>query len=156
MKPHNISSAQEVLEQNETAAFLTSGASMYPLLRTHKDIVVISRVSFPLKVGDVALYKKQGFSKLVLHRVIGIKPNGEYIIRGDNTYFNENVSNQDILGVMIALYRGGKYIDCQTSKRYKIYVVTVRLFYPLRRLWVLKIRPMLSKIKHQINSKTNL
>ncbi len=150
MKTHNIDSAKEILQQNETAAFLTSGISMYPLLRTRKDIVVISRAVHPLSVGEVPLYSKNGAPKLILHRIIGIAPDGRYIIRGDNTYVKEYVSESDVVGVMTALYRSGKYIDCATSRRYKIYVKAVNFFYPVRWLWKTKIRVFLSEIKRKI------
>ena len=42
-----------------------------------------------LKKYDVALYKRG--SSYILHRIIGIQ-NGEYLIRGDNTYRMEHVS----------------------------------------------------------------
>ncbi len=150
MKTHNLNSAKEVLQHNETAAFLTSGTSMYPLLRTHKDIVVISRAVHPLSVGEVPLYSKKGMTKLVLHRIIGISPDGKYIIRGDNTYSKEYIPKEDIVGVMTAIYRSGKYIDCKNSKRYKIYVKAVIAFYPLRWIWKTKIKVILSKIKRKI------
>lgn len=152
MKTYNISSAEEILKTNETAAFLTAGASMYPLLRTHKDIVVISRAKHPLNVGDVPLYKKSGTQKLILHRIIGITEDGAYITRGDNTYHKEYVMQHDVVGVMTALYRGGKYIDCQNSKKYKTYVAAVKLFYPIRWLWKTKICAFLGKVKRGINS----
>lgn len=60
MKAYSLNSAEEVLKNNETSYFLTSGASMKPLLRTHKDIVVISRTSRPVSVGEVVLYRKTG------------------------------------------------------------------------------------------------
>lgn len=150
MKTYNLNSAEEILQHEETTYFLTSGASMYPLLRTHKDIVVINRTSQPLSVGEVALYKKSGASKLVLHRVIGIASDGVYIIRGDNTYCKEYVPQDDVLGVMTAIYRGGKYIDCAKSKMYKFYVWSVKIFYPFRWIWKIKIRPFLSRIKRKI------
>lgn len=150
MKTHNLDLAKEILQSNESAAFLTSGASMRPLLRTHKDIVIISRANHPLSIGEVPLYSKKGVSKLILHRIIDIAPDGRYIILGDNTYRKEYVPQEDVVGVMTAIYRGGKYIDCKNSKAYKFYVKTVRFFYPVRWVWATKIRPILSKIKHKI------
>ena len=123
---------------------------MRPLIRAHKDIVVISRVQKPLKEGDVPLYKKDGADKLILHRIIDIAPDGTYIIRGDNTYSKEYIPQCDIIGVMTALYRGGKYIDCKTSKLYKVYIKVNRFLYPVRYLWKVKIRPILVKIVKKI------
>ncbi len=149
MKTYDINDVIEVLKTQETAAFLTSGASMRPLLRTHKDIVVIKKATHPLKVGQVPLYKKAGVDKLILHRIIGIKPDGTYITRGDNTYHKEYIAQSDVVGVMTALYRGGKYIDCANSKGYKIYVKANKFFYPIRWLWKTKIRVTLGKIKRK-------
>lgn len=146
MKTYDINAVEEALKTQDAAAFLTRGASMRPLLRTHKDIVVISKAKHPLSVGDVPLYKKEGVEKLILHRIIGIAPDGTYIIRGDNTYHKEYIPKTDVIGVMTALYRGGKYIDCGSSKAYKIYVKINKFLYPVRWLWYVKIRPFLSKI----------
>lgn len=152
MKTYDINAVEEALKTQDTAAFLTSGVSMRPLLRTHKDIVVISRATHPLAVGEVPLYKKKGVEKLILHRIIGVTDDGTYIIRGDNTYRKEYVPQSDVVGVMSAIYRGGKYIDCATSKRYKRYVKINNFFYPVRWLWKTKIRAFLSKIKRKIIS----
>lgn len=152
MKTYDINAVEEALKTQDTVAFLTRGASMRPLLRTHKDIVVISKAKHPLSIGDVPLYKKEGVEKLILHRIIGIAPDGTYIIRGDNTYHKEYIPKTDVIGVMTALYRGGKYVDCSSSKAYKIYVKINRLLYPVRWLWKTKIRTFLSRAKRKILS----
>lgn len=149
MKTHDINDVIQVLKNQETAAFLTSGASMRPLLRTHKDIVVIKKAEHPLKVGQVPLYQKAGVDKLILHRIIGIKDDKTYITRGDNTYHKEYIAHSDVVGVMCAVYRGGKYIDCDTSKQYNIYVKINRFFYPVRFVYK-KIRTILGKIKRNL------
>lgn len=150
MKTCEISAVEEQLKTQNTAAFLTRGASMYPLLRTHKDIVVISKAEHPLKVGQAPLYKVKGAKNLVLHRIIGIADDGTYIIRGDNTYRREYVMPENVVGVMTAVYRGGKYIDCNASKKYKFYVKFNRFSYPVRWLWSTKIRAFLGAIKRKI------
>ena len=152
MKTYDINAVEEQLKTQDSAAYLTSGASMRPLLRTHKDIVVIVKAKHPLSVGDVPLYKKHGVEKLILHRIIGVKEDGIYITRGDNTYHKEYIPQGDVVGVMTAIYRGGKYIDCATSKKYKIYIKLNKFFYPLRWFWKTKIRATLGRIKRKIIS----
>lgn len=152
MKTYDINAVEEQLKTKDTVAYLTSGASMRPLLRTHKDIVVISKPVHPLAIGDVPLYKKKHVEKLMLHRIIGVSRDGTYIIRGDNTYQKEYVPQSDVVGVMTAIYRGGKYIDCSTSRTYKIYVKINRILYPVRWLWKTKIRAFLGRIKRKILS----
>lgn len=152
MKTYDMNSVEQELKTQESVAFLTRGASMRPLLRTHKDIVVIVRPNHPLAIGDVALYKVPRSEKLVLHRVIGIKDSSTYIIRGDSTYQKEYVPHDSVVGVMTSVYRGGKYIDCNYSKKYKIYVKLNRISYPVRWFWMTKIRLPLGKMKRRIFS----
>ena len=140
MKTCEINAVEEQLKIQNTAAFLTRGASMYPLLRTHKDIVVISKAEHPLKIGEAPISKVKGAQNLILHRIIDIAADGTYIIRGDNTYKREYVSKENVVGVMTAVYRGGKYIDCASSKKYKFYVKLNKFSYPLRWLWKTKHR----------------
>ncbi|MDO4608002.1 MAG: S24/S26 family peptidase [Clostridia bacterium] len=147
MKTYDINEVELRLKTEPTVAYLTSGASMRPLLKTNRDIVVISKPQFPLKIGDVALYKKKGVDRLILHRVIGIQPNGDYITRGDNTYHKEYIPTGDVIGIMTAVYRRGKHIDCAHSKGYKFYIKINKFFYPVRWLWYTKIRATLGKIK---------
>lgn len=142
--------ADEALEISNEVSVLTSGISMRPMLREHKDIAVIERVNRKLVKHDVPLYKRAGCDKLVLHRIIKVTDNG-YVIRGDNLCSNEyNVTDEDIVGVLKAFYRNGKYYDCATSKIYHIYIYLNRLGYPIRFLWRVKIKPFLAKIKHLI------
>lgn len=150
MNSCEINAIEQQLKTQDTASFLTKGASMYPLLRTHKDIVVIKKATHPLKVGEAPLYKVKGAENLVLHRIIGISSDGRYIIRGDNTYKKEFVKSENIVGVMTAVYRGGRYIDCEKSKKYKIYVKINKISYPVRWLWKTKIRAVLGAVKRKI------
>ncbi len=124
----------------------TAGTSMYPMLRNKRDMVVIEKVTRPLKKYDVPLYRLKS-GKLVLHRILKVLPKG-YVIRGDNLYKKEyNVTDGNIIGVLKAFYREGKFYDCEKSKAYKLYVYWVRISYPIRHLWKVVIKPCLSKIK---------
>ena len=152
MKTYDIECVQHQLETQDKVASFTRGASMYPLLRTHRDIVEIQRPTQPLKTGDVVLYRVKNCDKLVLHRIIGMRDNETFIIRGDNTYKKEFVPRDAIIGVMTSLYREGKYIDCATSKWYKSYVKRNKFFYPVRWLWRTKIRAVAGKIKRKFKS----
>lgn len=147
MKHYN--STAEALSENKEVAVVVNGISMLPMLRGGKDIAVIERVERPLKIGDVPLYRVPNSDKFVLHRIIKITPK-EFIIRGDNVYHIERVKEGDIIGVLKGFYKDGKYTDCATSKAYKLYVFSNRLFYLPRKLWVIKIKPFLSRIKHKI------
>lgn len=145
-----IDEIEKALEQNQEVCSLTVGISMQPMLRQHRDIVVIKRVDGKLKKNDVPLYKRTGRDKLVLHRILKVTNDG-YVIRGDNLYTKEyDVKDGDIIGVLKAFYRDGKYYDCEKSRKYKTYVFFMRVSYPLRYIWKFKLRPFLGKIKRFI------
>lgn len=145
----NYNSTAEALSENREVAVKPNGISMMPMLRENKDTVVIEQIDRQLKVNDVPLYRVKNCDKFVLHRIIKIKENG-YVIRGDNVYHREFVKKEDIIGVLKGFYREDKYISCATSAGYKLYVVFIRASYPIRHLWVIYIRPFLSKIKRKI------
>ena len=147
---HELLDADKALEQKEEIAILTRGISMRPMLREHRDVVIIERVNRKLRANDVPLYRVAGIKEFVLHRILKVTKDG-YIIRGDNLFRKErNVKDEDIIGVLKAFYRDGKYYDCATSKKYKIYVFYIRVSYPFRHAWRFYIRPFLSKIKHTV------
>lgn len=150
MQHLDIYEIEEKLKNDEEVSSLTVGISMEPMLRQHRDIVIIKRIDHKLKKNDVPLYKRPGRDKLVLHRILKVTENG-YVIRGDNLYIKEyDVKDGDIIGVLKAFYRDGKYYDCEKSRKYKTYVFLMRTSYPLRYIWKFKLRPFLGKVKRFI------
>lgn len=146
----------EILQNFGFALASFSGRSMYPMLRYETDKVLIEQVKRPLRKYDVVLYPDER-GKFVLHRIIKIK-NGKYIIRGDNNLFYEyGITDSKIIGILKGFYRGKKYIDCEKSKGYKLYVFVNTHTFALQRFYKKCIYPtyrlgirILSKIKHTI------
>lgn len=134
MDNNAVKSVKTALSDTGKYETITSGISMYPMLRNGKDIVVIKTPDRPLKRHDVVLYIKEGTNKLILHRIIGFKGDA-LVIRGDNTYHREIVKRENVLGLLAAFYRKGKYCDCRRLS-YRAYVVLMRLFYPVRYVFV--------------------
>lgn len=145
----SLKNADEALKEQPEVAVLTSGASMRPMLRQHRDVVVITRLNgHVLKRGDVPLYRKDGFEKLVLHRIIKCQADGGYICRGDNNYFTEyDIRPENIVGILKAFYRDGVYFDCQKSFKYKLYSFYILNTYTVRRIWKCRLRPFLGRCK---------
>ncbi len=115
MEKVNLQNAAEALRQNQEVEVLTSGRSMEPLLKEHRDIAVISRPIAPFKNGDIVLYLR-GENKCVLHRIVKIKDK-ELVIRGDNNLFYErDIKKEDIIGILTAVYRNGKYMPRESAK----------------------------------------
>ena len=77
----------------------TVGCSMRPMLRNRRDRVIVLPVGEErLKKYDLPLYRRPD-GKYILHRIIGVR-DGEYIIRGDNTYVREHVRDAWIFGIL--------------------------------------------------------
>lgn len=139
---------EQALNENGEVVACTSGISMYPMLRHRKDMVVIETVKRQLKKYDVPLYRLNS-GKLVLHRILEVRPD-VYVIRGDNLLHKEYVKPEQIIGVLKAFYRNGKFVDCAESRKYQVYIFCMRYSFPLRYAWKSWIRPILGKIKRVI------
>ncbi len=130
----NFKNAKLELEQKGEIRGLTVGNSMLPLFRNNKDIAIIKAVNGRYNVNDVVLYRKKETDEFILHRVLKITYE-HLVIRGDNRYSKEFISYDDIIGVMVSFERNGKHYDCQKSFTYKLYIIYIRVSYPLRRLF---------------------
>ena len=122
---------EEQLLLHGSYASNTVGCSMRPLLRQHKDVVIILPPEGELKPYDVALYRRCG--KYVLHRVLRVKDD-HYVIRGDNTFFLERVPKSEVIGIMTEYNRGGKRHSV-TEAGYKFYARFWHFIYPIRFVW---------------------
>lgn len=151
MQNIELQSMGDVLKTNEEASSFTQGYSMYPMLRHHKDVVTVKRVDRALKKSDVVLYPGND-GKFILHRIMKIK-GYTLIIRGDNNYFTEKVNKNQIIGILKEFYREGKYINCSSDFKYKLYSFYICHSYWLRFIWKRLVLPLLVKIKHKIIKK---
>lgn len=107
----------------------TQGTSMEPMLKEGRDTVIITPPVFPLKVGDVPVYRKDGH--YTMHRIVAVTKKG-YIICGDNRSDLEiGVCESDIVGVLTAFYQDGRYVEC-TDENYLKYVRKVLFCTPFK------------------------
>ena len=134
-----FASVEREIEENGAYVLKTSGASMLPLFKSGRDIVIVSKPTHPLKKYDVALYRGAG-GRYILHRVIRVNEGG-YVMRGDNTFYNESVGASDVVGVLTAFIRGDKRHEI-SELGYKFYSRLWHFIYPIRlffekckRLW---------------------
>ena len=148
MTENKTYSIEEVLEREGRMLEMTVGYSMWPMLSTRKNPIVIEKKTRAVKVNDVVLYKRPS-GKYVLHRVVKIK-NGKLIIRGDNCYSNEyDITEEHIFGLLCGFYRGERYIDCNNHSGYKMYVAFWKAIYPIRLCWQ-KIKALIKKIMRKM------
>ncbi len=131
-----------------------TGTSMNPLLYQKRDFVKIVKPVLPLEIGDIPLYCRDD-GTFVLHRVVGYKDNGEYIMCGDNQFILEyGITDKNIIGVAKTLIIDSKEIDVDTDIEYlkhkEKYLKNLNTRYPVRRL-----RYKLHKIKCKIKGCKN-
>lgn len=123
-----MSTFEDILARDGVLVYKTRGASMEPMLRQNRDLVVIRVPSSRLEKYDVALYKRG--EAYILHRVLEVNPD-RYLIRGDNTYTLESVPDDAVIGVLTDFQRKGRQISAD-SRGYKLYVRFWIAIYPLR------------------------
>ena len=137
---------EELLKRDGVLVYKTRGVSMRPLFKENRDLVTVRVFDGRLKKYDVPLYRR-GDKRYVLHRIIEVRDN-DYVIRGDNTFAKEYVSDNAIIGVLTEFKRKGK--DCSVDSRgYRFYARFWNFIYPVR--FVLhKLRRLGGKIKRKI------
>ena len=123
---------EEILARDGKLVYKMKGVSMLPMLHQNRDLVVIVPPEGRLKKYDVALYRRG--KAYVLHRVIEVKEHG-YLIRGDNTYTLEDVSEEAVLGVLTDFTHNGKSYNV-TNSAYRYYAYFWHTVYPIRMLGV--------------------
>lgn len=136
------SSFEEQLEKNGVLIYTNVGDSMMPLLRQHKDIIIIKKSVDKLKKYDVPLYKRSN-GQYVLHRILKVNKN-DYVLCGDNRWQLEyGITDKNIIGVLTGFIRDGKEISV-TNKRYMLYVHLWCDFF-LIRAFILRVKQYLKR-----------
>lgn len=126
---------KEQLENGKTVSFVPKGNSMRPMLRDGEDMVLLKKPEGRLRLFDVAFYFRRETGKYVIHRVVGFKKDGSYVMLGDNNITKEyNIFPEDIIAVVTAFYRKGK-MHTVTDVSYKIYCDFWFYTRPLRRIY---------------------
>lgn len=147
-----ISYADE-LKKSGKILFTIRGVSMRPLFRTAEDAIFVESCD-PEKLNnlDIVLFYRVTSTRgeqYVLHRIVGRRPDGKFIIAGDNCVDWDIVDPKDILGVVKSAQRGNKPIKL-TGFRYALYKYLWCKPYRFRSLMIFlrnNIRRVGSKVK---------
>ena len=117
-------SYEDELRKSGKILFTIKGVSMRPLFRTAEDaIFVVTCNPEELKNLDIVLFNRLSPTmgeQYVLHRIVGRRKNGQFIVVGDNCTYYDLVDPKDILGVVKSAQRGNKPIKL-TGFRYALY-----------------------------------
>ena len=124
------SSLRSEIDKHGTIVYKVSGTSMLPLLKQETDLVVICKISAPLKPRDIVLYQRDN-GTFVLHRVIKVHGDS-YTMRGDNcSQLEHGIRRDQILGKLTQIVRDGKSIDL-SSRSYDAYARIMAAALPRR------------------------
>lgn len=124
---------KEKLAENGSVLFTTNGTSMKPLLDDGKDQVELVKVDGPLKRNDIPLFSRQD-GTFVLHRIVKVLKDNNYLVRGDNQIINEKINHQQIIGKVCKIVKNNQEIDF-SSKKYKRYLFSLHFKYPFRYIY---------------------
>ena len=140
-------SFEDELKKSGKILFTIKGVSMRPLFRTAEDaIFVVACDSEELKNLDIVLFNRVSLTmgeQYVLHRIVGRRKDGQYIVVGDNCTYYDLVDPKDILGVVKSAQRGNKPINL-TGFKYSLY----------KYLWCkpYKFRFLMFRVRNKIRS----
>ena len=114
-----------------------AGTSMTPFFDPG-DTVFLDLPSKPIEVGDVILFARFG-TTYVLHRVVGIFPDGSLELLGDAQTSSEGVAPEQVRAIVTGLRRGKKLYD-ERSLRWRFF----------RGPWrhIRRLRPYINRVRN--------
>ena len=125
----------EMLEKDGTVTFTVAGWSMQPMVYNRRDTVTLAKPQLPLKKYDLPLFRLDN-GKFILHRVVKVYKNGNYKCQGDNRWEPEdNIRDDQIIGVVKSFNRNGKQIDVDKSFGYWLYTRTWKFLHPFKKYY---------------------
>ena len=99
----------QMLEQAPLVPLVISGNSMSPFLVHRRDTVYLSKVTGPLKRGDMILYRRRN-GDYVLHRICKAE-NNIYQLVGDGQWGIEpGICRDQVIAIVTAVRRKGKLL----------------------------------------------
>ena len=137
------------LSRGGTVQLTVSGNSMYPMLRSRQDTVVL-RKDENLRRGDLIFFRREDGS-FVLHRIIRVKDADHFLVCGDNQNEPETVARGQVHAKMTAYIRGGKTRGAENAG-YKAYVAIWVWLFPMRRP-LLAIRRFFGRVRSKLKRK---
>ena len=112
-----VAEMEESFRQQEVFTLLVTGHSMRPFLRHLRDGVTLASPAVrPPEAGNIVLFQRKN-GKCVLHRILK-QEKGGFSVCGDAQLWTEQVSREQIIGVVSALWRGNRWIPAE-SRSYR-------------------------------------
>ncbi len=125
---------KEQLNQGVKISFVPKGISMKPML-SGNDKVILQKPKGKLKKYDLPLFYNRNTKSYIIHRVVSVDKNGDYVMCGDNNISKEyGITDDDIIAVVTEYYKNNK-LKSINSLSYKIYCRYINFIRPLRCLY---------------------
>lgn len=134
-----MTSFEDIIKQQGKLVYTNTGISMMPLLRQHRDLLIIAPPpEGRLRIWDIPLYRRDN-GQYIMHRVLWVRKD-DYIICGDNQWRPETgITDRHIIGVLEAVNRDGKLLPVRATAEhphvpfgYRLYVFVWCFFFPIR------------------------
>lgn len=98
-----------LLDQAESLPLTISGSSMTPFLVHGRDTVYLSKVTRPLKRGDMILYQRRN-GQYILHRICRVHPDCYDLVGDAQTDIEPGVRPEQIRALVNTVRRKGKLL----------------------------------------------
>ena len=123
----------DVVENGGTFPLTVTGTSMRPTLHPHRDKVflVSPKQRTPRKKEIVFFQRDDG--AYVLHRIVGTNKTGKLKINGDAQTWTEWIQPEQVIAVVDAIERKGKYFSVDSNK-YQRFLTLWGLCRPIRKI----------------------
>lgn len=99
-----------LLEQTPSVPLTISGNSMTPFLAHGRDTVFLSKVTRPLKKGDMIFYRRQN-GQYVLHRICRVHPDSFDLVGDAQTYIETGIRPEQVLAIVNTVRRKGRLLE---------------------------------------------
>lgn len=99
-----------LLNDTEYVPLVISGFSMTPFLVHSRDTVYLSKVTRPLKRGDMILYRRDN-GAYILHRICRVEASGYCLVGDAQTLIEKGVRPEQVLALVTAVRRKGKLLQ---------------------------------------------
>ena len=98
-----------LMEETGTVPLVISGSSMTPFLVHGRDTVYLSKVTAPLKRGDMILYRRDS-GAYILHRIFRSEGDTYTLVGDAQTMLEPGIRTDQVLAVVTAVRRKGKLL----------------------------------------------
>ena len=98
-----------LMEETGTVPLVISGSSMTPFLVHGRDTVYLSKVTAPLKRGDMILYRRD-CGAYILHRIFRSEGDTYTLVGDAQTMLEPGIRADQVLAVVTAVRRKGKLL----------------------------------------------